>query len=594
MHINKLNVLLIALFFTLSINSVYAKKGKASKLSSMPVPQKTVLSEEDKNLFDYYFYAALNAKTLEKYDSELDLLNHCYAIDSTNANLLYELGNLYVVLQDKETAIEYLQKAVKYSPVNYYYNMAYGSMTLEMQQFATAVDVFKNLVEEYPDKADLYLYLSESYRLNNDIPNSIKALNELETLVGLNERISFQKFQLYSLIDKKKEAYAEMQKYIEKYPTEIKYYILLGNLYLYDNKNKEALESYQKAKEIDADDPLLTISLVGYYEKTGDKTSAEKEIQSALFNSQIDMDTKLGMLGQYVNTLQQNDNNTLRANILFDSLLVVNPQEARLNLMYGNLLMLQEKKDEARFQFRIYSESEPSSPLGWEQLLKTVFPDSIAESIKVCEEAISYIPDNPIFYFYLGISQYLDKNYSKALEVMNVGVTKVKDNQMLMSEFYGQMGDIYHQTNKQDSAFVNYDKALKYNPRNLGVLNNYSYYLSLEKKDLDKAEKMSAITIKEEATNPTYLDTYGWILYEQGAYPMAKIYLSNAVKYSEEKNQPSADIYEHYGDVLYKLNEKDSALEYWIKAKDVKIKEDAEADTKILDKKIETKNLIVE
>ncbi len=123
---------------------------------------------------------------------------------------------------------------------------------------------------------------------------------------------------------------------------------------------------------------------------------------------------------------------------------------------------------------------------------------------------------------------------------------------MLLSEFYGQIGDIYHQMDAQDSAFVQYERALKYNPQNLGILNNYSYYLSLQKKDLNKAERMSSITIKAEPTNPTYLDTYGWILFEQGAYTMAKIYLENAVKYSEESGSASSEVYEHYGDVLYK------------------------------------------
>jgi len=74
---------------------------------------------------------------------------------------------------------------------------------------------------------------------------------------------------------------------------------------------------------------------------------------------------------------------------------------------------------------------------------------------------------------------------------------------------------------------------------------------------------MSSITVKAEPTNPTYLDTYAWILYEQGAYTMAKIYIENAVKYSE--NEPSAEILEHYGDILFKTGEPEKALEQWKK-----------------------------
>ena len=140
---------------------------------------------------------------------------------------------------------------------------------------------------------------------------------------------------------------------------------------------------------------------------------------------------------------------------------------------------------------------------------------------------------------------------------------------------------------QQDSAFIEFDKSLKYNPQNLGVLNNYSYYLSLTHKDLDRAENMSSITIKAEPTNPTYLDTYGWILFMQGAYTTAKIYLENAVKYSEEKEKEiSAEVLEHYGDVLYMTDDKENAVIYWQKAKE------KGSESKTLDKKIETKTFI--
>ncbi|MFV0469682.1 MAG: tetratricopeptide repeat protein [Dysgonomonas sp.] len=579
----------LAIFLSLliGINAFGADSKKANKATDSP--PKVVLSDENKRLFDYYFYEAMNAKAIGKLDSSYDLLSYCYQIDSTNANLLFELGNYQTLLQDKEAALDYYRKAVSYVTNNYHYDMALASLSLELKQYPEAVDLFNTLVKNNPDKIDLYLYLSESYRLNNNIPDAIKTLNALENIVGLNERISFQKFQLYSAIDKKKEAYAEMQKYIDKYPNEIKYPLFLGNLYMLDNKTKEALAAYDKAKTIDPENPSLVLAMANYYEQTGDKEAADNELHSALFNPKIDIDTKLGILAQYVGTLEQRKQTTERVNSILTSLMEEYPQEARLNSMYGDLLMLQNKKQEAYFQYQIYTESDPTNLTGWEQMLKTVFPDSVKKSIQVCESAISYNPTNPVFYLYLGVGYYMDKNYEKAIYILKQGLNYVDEAKqgLMKSEFYGQIGDIYHQTAREDSAFVQYEKALKYNPQNLGVLNNYSYYLSVQKKDLDRAEKMSSITIKAEPTNSTFLDTYGWILFEQGAYNMAKIYLENAVKYSEEKGTASNEIYEHYGDVLYKTDEKEKALEYWKKAK-----EKGDSDSKTLDKKIETKTYI--
>jgi len=564
-----------------------------SGLSAFAVaPKEKVLTAEEQRKFDYYFYEAIIAKTADRFSEAFDLLNYCMQIDSTNATVLYELGNFYNSLDQKSKSLDFFKKAAGYDSDNFYYNEALAALYLELQQYTEAIDRYKFLIAKDPNNYELYLYLSESYRLDGDFPNAIVALDNLEKIVGLNEKISLQKFQLYSALDNKKEAYAEFQKYIDKYSDQIKYYVLLGNVYLQDNKTKEALQIYEKAKLIDPDDPYLIAAMANYYEKVNNKEAAEKEMYTALFNRKLDIDTKLAILGQYVGTLQERQGNTESANVLFDTLMVEHPQEPKLNLMYGNLLMIQERKEEARFQFQIFAESNPTNPFGWEQMIKSVPQDSIDESIKVAETAISYIPEEPIFYFYKGVGQFQKKDYTAALKTLQEGVdiTGEEGNPVLTSEFHSLIGSLHHELGRQDSAFSEFKKALQFNPQNLGVLNNYSYFLALEKKDLDRAEKMSSVTIKAEPTNPTYLDTYGWIMFVQGDYITAKIYLQNAVKYSEEKEKEvSAEVLEHYGDVLFKTGDEAEAVEYWKKAK-----ETGDSKSTTLDKKIETQTYIPE
>lgn len=586
----------IYLFFLIlslaPICSTSSAQNKNAKGTNTPKDLPMVkLSVEDKRKFDYYFYEAMNAKTMGQYDSAFDFLRYCIAIDSTNANVCYELGNYYNTLNNKNKALDLYRKATSYDSNNFYYNMAYASLCLEFKQYSDAIEQFEKLLASNPDNSELYVYLSESYRMDGDIPKAISTLDKLEQIVGLNDKISLHKYQLYTMIKQENKAFAEIQKYIDKYPSEIKYQILLANLYLQAGKNDDAYLVYSRAKAIDPEDPYLISSLAEYYERTNNKKAAEDELHIALMSPRMEIDNKLAILAQYVGSLQQNRQDTKIANALFDTLMIQHPQEPKLNLMYGNLLMLQNKKDEARFQYQVFSEANPTNPVGWEQLLSTAFPDSLDMTIKICKEAISYLPDQPQFYFYLGVSQYMKEDYKSALNALQKGVEYVDENNIpLLSDFYGQIGDLYYHQEMLDSAFLNYDKALQYNPNNLGVLNNYSYFLSLTKKDLDKAERMSSITVKAEPSNPTYLDTYGWVLFEQGAYTMAKIYIENAIKYSEEKKEEiSGEVFEHYGDVLYKTGEAEKALEYWEKAK-----EKGDSKSKTLDKKIESKTYISE
>lgn len=571
--------ILFLIVFVASINNIFAQTAKTLA--------KAELSQDERRKFDYYFYNAVNSKAVDEYGAAYDYLQYCMKIDSTNATVLFELGNFFNSIQNKDKAYLYYRKAVNYDPDNFYYNMSYAASLAEKQDYKDAAVVYQKLIEMNLSKIELYMYLSEVYRLDGDFPSSLQALNDLERTMGMNEKITMQKFKLYSALNDKKKAYEEVQKYIDKYPQEIKYYILLGNLYLQDGKTKEAYAALSKAKSIDPEDPYLITSMANYYQTINDHPKAEAELRTALFSSKTDIDIKIGILSQYIGILQQNKQDLAPANALLDSLMVEYPQEAKFNLLYGNLLMVQDKKKEANFQYRVYAESDPTNPLGWEQLLQSTDVDSIDALIDVCKSAIAYLPEEPLFYFYLSVGEYQKKEYEKALKTLDQGIGFAENNPRLLSEFYGQKGSLYYELKKQDSAFVEFDKALKYNPQNLGVLNNYSYYLSLTQKNLDRAENMSSITIKAEPTNPTYLDTYGWILFMQGAYTTAKIYLENAVKYSEEKEKEiSAEVLEHYGDVLYMIDDKENALLYWQKAKE------KGSESKTLEKKIETKTFI--
>lgn len=572
--------ILFFIVFVLGISNIFAQTVKGDV-------KHPTLSLDDQRKFDYYFYNAMNAKSIEQYGSTYDFLQYCMKIDSTNANVLFELGNFFNSIQNKDRAYTYYKKAVGYDADNFYYNMALAATSAERQDYKDAALIYQKLINQNPLKIELYMYLSEVYRLDGDLLNSIQALNDLERTMGMNEKITIQKFKLYSALNDKKKAYAEVQKYIDKYPNDIRYYILLANLYLQDGKNKEAYASLSKAKSIDPEDPYLITSMANYYQTVNDQPKAEAELRAALFSEKTDIDTKIGILSQYIGILQQGQQDLEPAHLLLDSLMVEHPQEAKFNLLYGNLLMLQDRKKEANFQYRVYAESDPTNPVGWEQLLQSTDVDSIDALIDVCKSAIVYLPEEPLFYFYLSVGQYQKKEFKEALKTLENGIVFAKDNPRLLSEFYGQKGSIYYELKQQDSAFVEFDQALKYNPQNLGVLNNYSYYLSLAHKELDRAENMSSITIKAEPTNPTYLDTYGWILFMQGAYTTAKIYLENAVKYSEEKEKEvSAEVLEHYGDVLYMMDDKENAVLYWEKAKE------KGSESKTLDQKIKTKTFI--
>ena len=548
-----------------------------------------ILDETSRRKFDYFFYEAVNAKTLGKYAESFDLLQHCYSMDSTNASVLIELGAYYSSLEEKNKALDFFRRAVKQDPANYYYNMILAGLSKELDLKKEVIEIYNYLLKTYPEKVELYFELANVYGDNGELDKAIQSLDSLQKYTGVSDAITLNKFRLYNMMDKKDRAFEEIQSVIDKNPDNIRYKLLMGDLYLQDNQADKALDYYQQAKQIAPDEPSLILSMVNYYEKTNNKPAAVEELQKAITSSKMEVETKLQLLARYITLLRQSQQDIKTANPLFQSMFEQHPNNTRINMMYGDVLLLQEDKKGAMEQFEIYTKDNPADPVGYEQMLRIVLPDTQAleKVVEITLTGIEHIPTAPQFYFYLGLAKFQQKKYGEALSIYEQGLANAEfQSPVIESDFYGQIGDIHHFLKNNDTAFENYEKALKLNPQNLPVLNNYSYYLSLERKSLDKAEQMSGITIKAEPTNPTYLDTYGWILFEQGAYTMAKIYIEKAIEYGKE--DLTAEVLEHYGDVLAVTGEKEKAVEQWKKAKELG------SGSKTLNKKIKRKEYIKE
>lgn len=570
--------ILFSLLLLTGIHPLHAeevKKDSPTKVNELNAAQQ--------RKFDYFFYEGLKLKTAGKFDAAFDAFNHCLAIDSTAAPVLYELSSFYIQLNRPEKAVDMLKRAVANSADNFTYRMALATISRNLGMYGEAAEEYEKLLKAYPGKPELNYYLAEALTQEGEIGQAIDAYNALESSIGMNEALSMQKYKLYNSLEQSDAAFKEIEKLAAKYPMEARYQIILGDLHLEKNDTIKARAYYDKAHEIDPANPYYIVSMANYYEATGNKDAAEEQIRTALVNEKLDVDTKVGILSRYILKLQQTQKDTDSSNALFQTLLEQHPEDTELKQMYGSLLLSQGKTDEARFQFQLITEMEPENAGAWQQLLNmSLKAEDIPEVIRICTKCQELFPDAPEYYFYLGIAYYQQEKYQEALNTYYAGIDIIPaENPRLKSDFYGQIGDIYYQMKQMDQTYKAYDEALKYNDNNIVVLNNYAYFLSLDKKDLKKAERMSAQCIKLEPDNATYLDTYAWIFFVQGNYTLAKIYIESALEKDKTK---SAELVDHYGDILYMTGDKDKAVEQWKKARELG-KESEVLDRKIIEGK---------
>lgn len=117
-------------------------------------------------------------------------------------------------------------------------------------------------------------------------------------------------------------------------------------------------------------------------------------------------------------------------------------------------------------------------------------------------------------------------------------------------------------------------------------MNNAAYYLSLQKKDLEKAAEYAKKANEMEPNSGTFQDTYAWVLFQQGKYQEALVWIEKAIKNSE----PSGVLFDHYGDILIKLGKTKEALKQWEKA--MTFSEGSALDKEKLKQKISEKKYI--
>ena len=191
-------------------------------------------------------------------------------------------------------------------------------------------------------------------------------------------------------------------------------------------------------------------------------------------------------------------------------------------------------------------------------------------------------PSQPISYLLSGMAYIQTKFYDNAITVLNTGKIMVFGNSELLAQFYSSLGDAYHAQKNHKMSDESYDKSLELSPLNTYVLNNYSYYLSLRKENLDKALEMMEVCTALNPGIASYEDTYAWVFYQKGYYDKAQEWLERAL--TSGGNQ-SPVIVEHFGDVLYQLGKVSEAIEQWKKAKELG------SETPFIDQKISEQKL---
>jgi tetratricopeptide (TPR) repeat protein len=566
--------------FTVLLN-ISCKSKKESLKTTETVVQSKGLSEQDQAKFAFHFIEGCKERMKGNIENAESLFKECLKIDPNSTPVKYELGNVYRFNGLYDSALKFGKECANEDPKNEWYQLLYIECLHNKRQFQEAADIYSRLIKNYPNRAEFYEGLAAEYMYAGNYEKSFKTYDELEKRFGQNEAFTINKIKLLKQLKKNEEVELELKKLIQTNTKEARYYTYLAEFYQETAQNQKALSTYQEILKIDPKNPMVHLAMADYYKSQNDKENFFKEIKIAFENPDLDVDTKIKILVSYYELSETNAVYKQQAMDLCEITLKLHPSSADVHSIAGDFLLKDKKIKEAREEYLKAIQIDKSRFSLWQQLLAVEAElNAYADLESHSAEAMELFPNNPLTYYFNGFANTQLKKFPAAIRALEDGIEFVYNDKPLLLEFYTNLGNAYNAAKNYPKSDEAFDDALKVNPDDASVLNNYAYYLSLRKEKLEKAEKFSRRSNELSPNNRSYIDTYGWILYQQGKYKEAEEWLGRAVKLGSK-----SAISEHYGDVLYKLDRKEEALKYWQEAKS------AGGGSELLDKKISEKKL---
>lgn len=531
------------------------------------------------------YYDAVRARLKGDEKEAEKLFTEVTRIDPEAAGAYYELSNIYERNKKVDKASEYIKKAISLQDGNKYYKEQYAMILADQNKFEEGAVVYSDLAKAEKNNPDYLRNAALFYQRAGKLKEAMAELNKALEKDSNDDDLLMQEQQLYLKMNDVEGAVAIMKKLISNNPQEGRFYAMLAEMYANNKQPEKAAEVYKKMEQLFPDDANVQLSMAEYYKRKGDAAKYHEYKRKAITNKSLDAETQLTLLVPY---LQEINADTVRRNDglhLAEKIAGQHPNDAQVQGVYGDILSLSGHKPEAVEQYKKSLQLDPSRYPVWQNLLYNYTERKDADSLIVyADKALRLFPNQANLHYLKGIAYMNKRELNSAVKSINRAIEmQPEENAPLLAEMYSSLGDVYNLLKQYNLSDSSYEKSLKLEPDNASVLNNYSYYLSVRGIRLEDAERMSKRSLDIRKNEPTFLDTYGWILYKRGKYEQAKEFIEKAVV----ANPDGADgtLWEHLGDVYYKLNNTEKAVEYWKKAKE------RGTDNEEIDKKINERKL---
>lgn len=543
----------------------------------------------------YYYLEGARLQSEDDPGNAYEMFKHALRIRPDYPEAAMQVAQIRVLLRHDSLrsraeglrSLRMMQDYVDAYPGDFFENQYYGYIATQLDTLAEARRVYALADSLYPEKTMSLLKLAEVNMMMRDKAGTFDALDRYEKREGRSDYLTQVKVMYQLSFADTVAALREATVNVAENPQSAAAQMLRAKVFELMNEADSARTVYQRAERLAPEDGSVKFEYGRFLLTQGDSAGYEQKIYEGLLSEDLAPEQKLGMLTDFVRSMNLQSADTLKVDRLFDVMTRQYPHEPALrqlaasyNFQRGNLAQAHEDIEYAidldptneqyyaqKLMIDAYDEKYADALATFRRAEQSVEPSW--RLLELAGQCAALMPDKTEAYrIYDRMLGIVDPGLHAADTVVNPQITRRFDARTAeaVSRIYCSLGDMHHNLGDRQLAYDKYQVALDIYPLNQLVLNNYAYFMAVDGGDLEKALEMSGNALEIDPESVTYLDTFAYILLKLGRPGEALEYQLQAVAGADEESDSSAELFEHLGDIYSALGEKDKAKENWKKA----------------------------
>ena len=542
-----------------------ADKEEASDANQDTSKAEIILSNDDLIEGNFQFIQGITAFEQGYYQEALNHLLTATVKLPKKAGINYALADTYLQLQDYSNATYYAAQAYSTQDDDQWYGLKLAEIQRKSGNLSEAIQTLQKLRKNNPRETDILYKLANLYASNQEWEKSNGVYYKIIQLKGDDALSRRERIQNYANLNEQELLIKEIEALSELEPSNTRILHNLADQYERTGQIQKAIATLHELRERDPHDAKAIIHISDLYVQQQRYSDLKPFIDQISQNSALKRSTHEAILTYLTRTVSDNPQNEQLRGITFaalDALTELYPESGSILTSAASFYTASGRNEQALIALKQTNSIQPNNQQAWLQRMQILLQESqFEEVIAVGLQANEYVPENIFVHYFIGIAYAQTNQHREAVSWLN-DATFLPARRDFKSLVFAAKADSYQTIDEWEKAKEDYEQAIRLDPQNATALNNYAYYMSLRSEDLDKAADLSQQSLEIEPDTPSFLDTYGWILYLQENYEEALEFLTLAV----ENGGNSADIFEHLGFAHKSVGNTEEAISYFQKA----------------------------